>query len=375
MSTDTPPPQRKQRVAVVFGGRSTEHAVSCMTAAGVLRALDRDRYDVVPVGIARDGRWVLAADDPAALEAHGSELPAVAEDGPGVLVPTSTSDRTLVALRPGEVPTALGEVDVVFPLLHGPFGEDGTIQGLLELGDVPYVGSGVLASAAGMDKHYMKVLLAGHGVPVGPYAVITDRQWRTDPSVALATLEPLALPLFVKPARAGSSIGITRVTDRADLPASIEEARRHDPKVVVEAGISGRELECGVLQDLDGTPRASELGEIEVAAGRAFYDFEAKYVTEAAVRLSCPADVPASVRERVQQLAVRSFEVMGCEGLARVDVFLTDDGDVVVNEINTMPGFTPHSMYPRMWAASGVGYPALVDRLVQLALRRPTGLR
>ena len=375
MSTDTPPPQRKQRVAVVFGGRSSEHAVSCMTAAGVLRALDRERYDVVPVGIAQDGRWVLAADDAAALEAHGAELPSVDGAGPGVLVPTSTSDRSLVALRPGEVPTTLGDVDVVFPLLHGPFGEDGTIQGLLELGDMPYVGSGVLASAAGMDKHYMKVLLAGHGLPVGPYAVVTDRQWRTDPEAALATLEPLGLPLFVKPARAGSSIGISRVDDRADLRAAIEEARRHDPKVVVEAGISGRELECGVLQDLDGTPRASELGEIEVVSGHAFYDFEAKYVAESDVRLSCPADVPPAVRDRVQELAVRSFEVMGCEGLARVDVFLTDDGEVVVNEINTMPGFTPHSMYPRMWAASGVDYPALVDRLLQLALRRPTGLR
>jgi D-alanine-D-alanine ligase len=318
---------------------------------------------------------VLAADDPAALEAHGADLPSVDASGPGVLVPTSTSDRALVTLRPGEVPSTLGDVDVVFPLLHGPFGEDGTIQGLLELGDVPYVGSGVLASAAGMDKHYMKVLLAGHGLPVGPYAVVTDRQWRADADAALATLEPLGLPLFVKPARAGSSIGITRVDDRADLRAAVEEARRHDPKVVVEAGISGRELECGVLQDLDGTPRASELGEIEVVSGHAFYDFEAKYVAEADVRLSCPADVPAPVRERVQELAVRSFEVMGCEGLARVDVFLTDDGDVVVNEINTMPGFTPHSMYPRMWAASGLDYPALVDRLLQLALRRPTGLR
>ncbi|HKG50712.1 MAG TPA: D-alanine--D-alanine ligase family protein [Actinomycetales bacterium] len=378
MSTDTPPQpetRRKPRVAVVFGGRSSEHAVSCMTAAGVLRALDRDRYDVVPVGIATDGRWVLAADDPAALEAHGRDLPSVDGDGPGVLVPTSTSDRSLVTLRAGEVPTTLGEVDVVFPLLHGPFGEDGTIQGLLELGDVPYVGSGVLASAAGMDKHYMKVLLAGHGLPVGPYAVVTDRQWRTDPDAALATLEPLGLPVFVKPARAGSSIGISRVDDAADLRAAIEQARRHDPKVVVEAGISGRELECGVLQDLDGTPRASELGEIEVVAGHAFYDFEAKYVAESDVRLSTPADVPPFVRERVQELAVRAFEVMGCEGLARVDVFLTDDGEVVVNEINTMPGFTPHSMYPRMWSASGVDYPALVDRLLQLALRRPTGLR
>src|SRR5919199_4324539 len=226
MSTDTPPQpepqqrtgrdaQRKPRVAVVFGGRSSEHAVSCMTAAGVLRAVDRDRYDVVPVGIATDGRWVLAADDPARLEAHGGALPSVDGDGPGVLVPTSTSDRSLTTYRPGQVPSTLGEVDVVFPLLHGPFGEDGTIQGMLELGDVPYVGSGVLASAAGMDKHYMKVLLAGHGLPVGPYAVITDRQWRADRGAALSSLEPLRLPVFVKPARAGSSLGISRGDDPA----------------------------------------------------------------------------------------------------------------------------------------------------------------
>ncbi|WP_426561494.1 D-alanine--D-alanine ligase family protein [Angustibacter sp. McL0619] len=370
-----PPAASRPRVAVVFGGRSSEHAISCMTAAGVLRALDRDRYDVVPVGIAQDGRWVLAADDPAALEAHGRELPEVDTSGPGVVVPMSTSDRALVALRPGEVPATLGDVDVVFPLLHGPFGEDGTLQGLLELGDVPYVGSGVLASAAGMDKHYMKVLLAGHGLPVGPYQVVTARDWQQDSEGVLQRLQTLGFPMFVKPARAGSSIGITKVDDAAGLPAAFEVARGHDPKVVVEAAIIGRELECGVLQDLDGTPRASELGEIEVVSGHAFYDFEAKYVDEADVRLTTPADVPADVRDRVRELAVQAFEVMGCEGLARVDVFWTTAGDVVVNEINTMPGFTPHSMYPRMWAASGVDYPALVDRLVQLALRRPTGLR
>ncbi|KQX69576.1 D-alanine--D-alanine ligase family protein [Angustibacter sp. Root456] len=369
------PAPHKPRVAVVFGGRSSEHAVSCMTAAGVLRALDRDRYDVVPVGIATDGRWVLAEDDPDVLEARDRTLPAVDTSGPGVLVPTSTSDRTLRALRPGEVPSTLGNVDVVFPLLHGPFGEDGTLQGLLELGDVPYVGSGVLASAASMDKHYMKVLLAGHGLPVGPYEVVTPRQWETDPDAVLARLAALALPVFVKPARAGSSMGITRVEDPADLRAAIEAAREHDPKVVVEAGIAGRELECGVLQDLDGTPRASELGEIEVVSGHSFYDFEAKYLDEDDVRLTTPADVPPDVRDRVQELAVETFEVMGCEGLARVDVFLTPDGEVVVNEINTMPGFTPISMFPRMWAASGVDYPALVDRLIQLALRRRTGLR
>jgi D-alanine-D-alanine ligase len=375
MSQQTNEQTRRPRVAVVFGGRSSEHAVSCMTAAGVLRAIDRDRYDVVPVGIATDGRWVLAADDPLALEAHGSALPQVDGSGPGVLVPTATTDRTFSVLRPGEVPATLGDVDVVLPLLHGPFGEDGTLQGLLELGDVPYVGSGVLASAASMDKHYMKVLLAGHGLPVGPYAVITPRQWATDPATALATLEPLGYPLFVKPARAGSSMGITKVADQAGLRAAIEEARRHDPKVVVEAAVVGRELECGVLQDLDGTPRASEVGEIQVLSGHEFYDFSAKYMDEEHVRLSCPADITADVRARVQDVAVAAFDVMGCEGLARVDVFLTEDGDVVVNEINTMPGFTPHSMYPRMWAASGVDYPALVDRLLQLALTRPTGLR
>ncbi|GAA4345276.1 D-alanine--D-alanine ligase family protein [Angustibacter luteus] len=359
----------------MFGGRSSEHAISCMTAAGVLRALDRDRYDVVPVGIAQDGRWVLAADDPAALEAHGHELPEVDTSGPGVVVPTSTTDRALVALRPGEVPATLGDVDVVFPLLHGPFGEDGTLQGLLELGDVPYVGSGVLASAAGMDKHYMKVLLAGHGLPIGPYEVITPRQWVGDRDAVLERVQRLGFPLFVKPARAGSSMGVSKVDDVAGLVPAIEAAREHDPKVVVEAAIVGRELECGVLQDLDGTPRASALGEIEVVSGHAFYDFEAKYIDSGNVRLSAPADVPDDVRDRVQELSVQAFDVMGCEGLARVDVFWTSDGDVVVNEINTMPGFTPHSMYPQLWAVSGVDYPALVDRLIQLALRRPTGLR
>jgi len=371
----TPPAARRPRVAVVFGGRSSEHAVSCMTAAGVLRALDRDRYDVVPIGIAQDGRWVLAADNPAALEAHGRELPEVDTTGPGVVVPMSTSDRALVALRPGEVPATLGDVDVVFPLLHGPFGEDGTLQGLLELGDVPYVGSGVLASAAGMDKHYMKVLLAGHGLPVGPYQVVTSRAWEQNPDGVLERLQALGYPMFVKPARAGSSIGITKVDDAAGLPEAIAAARVHDPKVVVEAAIVGRELECGVLQDLDGTPRASELGEIEVVSGHAFYDFEAKYVDEADVRLTTPADVPADVRDRVRELAVAAFEVMGCEGLARVDVFWTTDGEVVVNEINTMPGFTPHSMYPRMWAATGMSYPDLIDELISLALERRTGLR
>ena len=377
MSIDQPAP-RKTRVALVFGGRSSEHAVSCATAAGVMRAIDRDAYDVIPIGIARDGHWVLSDGDPARLELTAGQTPEVSSSAAGVVVPLGTSDRSLTVQEPGQVPRSLGEVDVVFPLLHGPFGEDGTIQGLLELADIRYVGSGVLASAAGMDKHYMKVVFSGAGIPVGPYAVITDAQWRRDRAAALDAVGALSYPLFVKPARAGSSMGITKVTDPGDLEAAIEEARAHDRKVIVEQGITGREIECAVLQGRDGAPpRTSEVGEIEVDrdGGHDFYDFEAKYLEEQGVTLSCPAKVPDDVSAEVRRLAAAAFEALGCEGLARVDCFYTDRGDVIVNEINTMPGFTPHSMYPQMWAASGLEYPELIDELITLALERPTGLR
>ncbi|HET6665708.1 MAG TPA: D-alanine--D-alanine ligase family protein, partial [Intrasporangium sp.] len=250
------------------------------------------------------------------------------------------------------------------------------LQGFLELSDIRYVGSGVFASAAGMDKHYMKVVFAGHGLPIGPYAVITDRAWRADRAAALDACAGLGYPLFVKPARAGSSMGISKVEDPADLEAAIESARAHDPKVVVEAAIEGREIECAVLEGhgLDG-PRTSQVGEVAVHANHAFYDYEAKYLAEADVDLTCPADVPAHVSDEVRRLAAAAFEALGCEGLARVDCFYTDDGRVLVNEINTMPGFTPHSMYPRMWAASGLTYTELIDELISLALERRTGLR
>jgi D-alanine-D-alanine ligase len=363
-------------VAIVFGGRSSEHAVSCATAAGVLRAIDRDRYDVVPIGISRTGEWVLVADEPDLLELSAARTPQVEASKAHVLLPFGMGDRALRVLEPGEPPAELGDVDVVFPLLHGPFGEDGTIQGFFELTDVRYVGSGVFASAAGMDKHYMKVLFAGHGLPVGPYAVITDRAWRTDPAAAMDGCEGLSYPLFVKPARAGSSMGITKVEQRADLEAAIERAREHDPKVIVEAGITGREIECAVLEG-HGTdaPRTSAVAEVAVHANHAFYDFEAKYLAEADVDLTCPADVPQAVSDEVRRLAGAAFEALGCEGLARVDCFWTEDGRVLINEINTMPGFTPHSMYPRMWAATGLDYPQLIDELISLALERRTGLR
>ncbi|HEY7720775.1 MAG TPA: D-alanine--D-alanine ligase family protein [Pedococcus sp.] len=377
MSIEQPAP-RKTRVALVFGGRSSEHAVSCATAAGVMRAIDREAYDVIPIGIARDGHWVLSDGDPARLELTAGHTPEVSSSDAGVVVPLGTSDRSLTVQEPGQVPRSLGEVDVVFPLLHGPFGEDGTIQGLLELADIRYVGSGVLASAAGMDKHYMKVVFSGAGIPVGPYAVVTDAQWRRDRAAALDAVAALSYPLFVKPARAGSSMGITKVTDPGGLEAAIEVAREHDRKVIVEQGISGREIECAVLQGRDGAPpRTSEVGEIEVDrdGGHDFYDFEAKYLEEQGVTLSCPAKVPDEVAAEVRRLAAAAFDALGCEGLARVDCFYTDRGDVIVNEINTMPGFTPHSMYPQMWAASGLEYPELIDELITLALERPTGLR
>ena len=372
----TDAPKRKPTVAIVFGGRSSEHAVSCATAAGVMQAIDRDLYDVLPIGIAKDGRWVLDSGDTGALELSAGHVPEVDGSGAGVMMPQSITERSLSILEPGAPPRALAEVDVVFPLLHGPFGEDGTIQGLLELADIRYVGSGVLASAVMMDKHYMKVIFAGHGLRIGPYVVITDREWQHDPVASMDAVASLDWPVFVKPARAGSSMGISKVSGPADLRAAIEFARGYDPKVIVEAAIVGREIECAVLEGRAGAVvRTSEVGEIEVVKGHEFYDFEAKYLAESDVRLSCPARLPDGVSDEIRRVAATAFEAAGCEGLARVDCFYTEHGDVIINEINTMPGFTPLSMYPRMWAASGLGYPELIDELIQLALARRTGLR
>ena len=358
----TETPSRKVRVALVFGGRSGEHAISAATAAGVMKAIDPEKYDVLPIGITREGQWVLTAGDASRWELNPSRLPEV----------TRESGREVASL--GEA----GAVDVVFPLLHGPYGEDGTIQGLLELAGVPYVGAGVLASAVGMDKHYMKLVFTGHGLPVGPYVVVKPREWEQDPSGVVDRVQgQLKFPVFVKPARAGSSLGVTRVDDLTGLGDAIEEARVHDPKVLVEQGLEGREIECAVLGGRHrGPPRASVPGEIVVDhAAAGFYDFESKYLSASHARTEAPADLPEEVAERVRELAVQAFEAIGAEGLSRVDVFVTPDGDVVLNEINTMPGFTPISMYSKMWEATGLSYTELVDELIQLALERPTGLR
>jgi len=370
--------QRKVRVALLFGGRSGEHAISAATAAGVLKAIDREKYDVIPVGITRDNQWVVASDDPAVWELRAGRLAEVTSaSGSEVVLSSSSEGPQLQRLEPGAVPAVLGQVDVVFPVLHGPFGEDGTVQGLLELADVRYVGSGVLASAVGMDKHYMKLVFAAHGLPVGPYVVIAPGDWSQRREDVLTKVKELRLPVFVKPARAGSSLGVTRVDDLADLQRAVEDAQVHDPKVLVEEGVEGREIECAVLGGRgDSAPRASVPGEIVVDhADGGFYDFEAKYIEDDTARLDIPADLPPAVSERVRDLAVRAFEAIGAEGIARVDTFVTPTDDVVLNEINTMPGFTPISMYPKMWEASGLAYPDLIDELIQLALERRTGLR
>jgi D-alanine-D-alanine ligase len=367
---------RKPRVAVLFGGRSSEHAVSCVTAAGVLGAIDRTKYDVIPIGIAKSGQWVLAGEDTAQWSLSASSLPEVLPSAQTVTLAEIGGEHQLIVASPNEVPRELGTVDVVFPLLHGPFGEDGTIQGLLELSDTRYVGAGVLASAVGMDKHFMKVVFEAAGLRVGPYVAVTDRQWRNDPESVRKRVDLLGFPVFVKPARAGSSMGISKVDSLDDLDAAIEAAREHDFKLVIEAGIVGREIECAVLEGRGSdAPRTSLPGEITVAEGdHQFYDFNAKYVDDAAA-LSCPADMPEEAIARVRELAAVAFDAVGAEGLSRVDFFYTPDGAVIINEINTMPGFTPKSMYPQMWASSGLSYPDLIDELIQLALTRKTGLR
>ncbi|WP_431041964.1 D-alanine--D-alanine ligase family protein [Streptomyces sp. P1-3] len=381
MSSETSTPSTgKPRVAVVFGGRSSEHAISVVTAGAVLRAIDRTKYDVLPIGITADGRWALTSADPERMAIADRRLPSVedlAESADGsVLLPVDPGSREVVYTEPGNVPKALGDVDVVFPMLHGPYGEDGTLQGLLELSGVPYVGSGVLASAVGMDKEYMKRVFTSFGLPVGPYEVIRPHEWDRDPAAARKKIVDFAAdhgwPVFVKPARAGSSFGITKVDDLAGLDEAVEEARSHDPKIIVESLLRGREIECGVLEFEDG-PRASVPAEIPPVTAHDFYDFEAKYIDSASGMV--PAPLTEEQTARVQELAVRAFEAVSCEGLVRADFFLLDSGEFVINEINTMPGFTPISMYPRMWQESGVSYPELVDRLLQAALRRSTGLR
>jgi D-alanine-D-alanine ligase len=348
-----------------------------VTAANVLQVIDRDKYDVVPVGISTSGHWVLESGDPERLSITDGKLPEVDVTAMPVLF---GANRELVVSEPDQVPSTLGEVDVVFPLLHGPWGEDGTIQGLLEMSDIRYVGSGVLASAVGMDKHYMKVVFQAAGLDVTPYVVIRNRDWIRDPDACRAAVDALGYPVFVKPARGGSSLGISKVNSLDELDEAVAVARAHDPKVIVEASAkSPREIEVGVLGGLNGAgPEVSVCGEIAISGGgHDFYDFETKYLPEGEeyTALSVPAELPSEIVDEIRAKALIAFDAIEAEGLARVDFFLDADNRVVINEINTMPGFTPTSMFPRLWAASGKDYAALVEHLLQLAMTRPTGLR
>jgi len=372
---------RKIRVAVVFGGRSAEHAVSCASAGLILGGIDRNHYEVVPIGIARDGRWVLTSGDPARLALTNGSTPsvdAVATPGVSVTPAAGPGGGALLFSGPASVPAELGEVDVVLPLLHGTYGEDGTIQGLLEMAGIRYAGAGVLASAAGMDKEYMKLLFKARGLPIGPYVVVRDRDWGTSPSSVerkrvLEEVAELGWPVFVKPARGGSSIGTSSVSGPDGLEAAIEEARRYDKKVLVEAAITGAEVECAVLEGVGGgAPEASVPGMIVVDPRATWYDFEAKYLHSQS-RMQIPAPIPVDAVARVQELACAAFDAIDCEGLARVDFFYSGDGEVLVNEINTMPGMTPASGFPMMWAASGLPLPDLIDRIISTALAKSPG--
>ena len=340
------------RLVVLFGGRSAEHEVSCITAVSVLRAVDPRRYDVVPVGITRDGRWVLAEEAAKVLAQGGPAAlpPAVEARGPEVEV--------FEALAPDDAPV------VVFPLLHGPFGEDGTVQGLCELAGVPYVGSGVLGSAACMDKDATKRLLVAAGLPVAAWLAL--REWDVDDSLEDRVGAELGWPVFVKAAALGSSVGVAKVGDAAGLRPAVEAALSYGDWIVVEEAVVGREIECGVLGD--HPPEASVPGEIRPS--REFYDYEDKYL-EGKAELLVPAPLPDDVAEEVRGLAVAAFSAVRAEAMARVDFFWDEGGrGLLVNEVNTIPGFTPISMYPMLWEASGVPYPQLVDRLVALALER-----
>ncbi|PAY24918.1 D-alanine--D-alanine ligase A [Dietzia natronolimnaea] len=362
-------------VAVLYGGRSSEHSVSCVSAGAVMAHLDRAVYEVVPVGITGSGTWTLGPDDVSGLRIIDRVLPEVDPGRPRVALGLSADDRGVLRFTDGErAGEEVARVDVVFPVMHGTHAEDGTVQGLLELSGVPYVGPGVFASAAGMDKEFTKVVLGAAGLPIGEQVVLRPGSG----TVPESELDRLGLPLFVKPARGGSSIGITKVSRIGELEAAIAEARRFDPKVIVEAAIVGREVECGVLQYPDGRVEASLPAELHIPGeptgldgeteGDSFYDFDTKYLDDVCT-FDLPARLPAAETDRLRALAVEAFHALDARGLSRVDFFVTDHGPVI-NEVNTMPGFTPISMYPQMWAASGVDYRTLLDTLVRTALAR-----
>ena len=357
--------QRKVRVGIIFGGKSGEHEISLLSAQSVMRAMDKDKYEIVPIGVTQEGRWLAGGDPLKALTGGQATMPKLL----GTRVVSRPSSAVSRALLPSVAGARHSDaVDVVFPVLHGPMGEDGTVQGLFELADVPYVGAGVMASAVGMDKAVMKDVFRVHGLPVALHLVFLRREWERDPTAVMTQIESrLGFPCFVKPANLGSSVGITKVHGYVELDAALAEAASFDRKILVEMAVpQAREIECSVLGNDD--PIASVPGEVK--PGREFYDYEAKYFDER-TQLIIPAPIPAELAARVRELAIRAFRAVDCAGMARVDFLLASEtGELFVSEINTIPGFTAVSMYPKLWEASGIPYPELIDRLIQLALER-----
>lgn len=355
-----------KNVAIICGGRSSEHEISCISAGGVLAAIDRNLYNPILIGITKTGSWVLIPENHQMAIIDGV-LPTVPEDAPGVVADVaglSSGGRDLA-------------IDIAFPLLHGPFGEDGTIQGFFEIADIAYVGSGVLASAVAMDKSFAKPIFESHGIATAAGVVITRDAWDAHSSDAIssdviAEVEALGYPVFVKPARGGSSRGTTKVKARSELSAAITDAFCFDSKVMVEVAIAGSEIECAVLE-IDGQPKASVVGKIIIDSKFEFYDFEAKYL-DGATSIELPAQIEATIADAIGINAIKAFKALGCSGLARVDFFLTNSGQIVINELNTMPGFTATSVFPKMWQATGISYTEVISHLLKSAEARTNGV-
>ena len=343
----------KSRVAIICGGKSSEHEISCVSANGILNAIDRNKFEPVLIGITKSGKWLLLPDDSNFSIVNGA-LPTVPESG----IEVSITSLGLVA---GGKQLA---IDVAFPVLHGPYGEDGTIQGLFEMIGIKYVGSGVLASAVSMDKSYAKPIFAAAGLSVAAGIVVTSKNFELPSN--------LTFPLFVKPARSGSSRGTTKVKQKSDLASAVEHALSFDTKVIIEQAVVGKEIECAVLQ-ADGKITASVVGQISISSKFEFYDFQAKYLDNS-MELIVPADLPAGVQSKIQQAAITAFNAAGCEGLARVDFFYSTQGEIIINEINTMPGFTPTSVYPKLIEKNGINYQELITKLITTAQTRSASI-
>ena len=351
----------KKVIAIIFGGRSSEHEISCVSAGGVLAALDKSKYEAVLIGITREGKWVQVPQD-FTLDIRGGVLPEVPADAPAVIADIhglSVNSKSL-------------NIDVIFPLMHGPYGEDGTIQGFCEMANIAYVGSGVLASAVAMDKSFAKPIFASHNMAVVPGFVIKKSDWSSKRADFEKRASELEFPLFVKPARGGSSRGTSKVKSAKDFVAAVEEAHLFDTKALVEKAIHGLEVECAVLE-INGSPEASVVGSISIDPKFEFYDFQAKYL-DGATKIELPALIPSDVAEDIRTQAIKAFKALGCSGLARVDFFYATTGEVFINELNTMPGFTATSVFPKMWAATGKSYESIIEELIKTALLRTNGV-